>query len=1083
MKRLAVVSVMCLLRCPGLCATYFVAPDGSGDYTTIQSAVNAAQGGDVIIVRPGLYIENIEFPGIDLILASEDPPDWAVVEQTIIKAKTGQSVVTFSGSETPACRLEGFTIQDGFTQSQGGGIFGNSTQATIRRCIIKNNTALGSGGGLQAFHGIVESCFISGNTAVYGGAAAGCNADFINCIVAANQAEAGGLAFNNCDGAISLCTVAGNAGGSQGVVRNCDGTIENSILWDNMAISFSSSSAPSHCCFPGADGTSGNINQDPRFVFPGDYHLRIDSPCIDAGTDDPPSAFPDFDYYGQTRVVNATGLTQPVVDMGAAEFDPAGPLIVVSRHSATFSAVAGQTAVQTADFLLANAGGGQFDWAIESTPAWLTAVPDSGISLAGHDPNTITLIADANGLSPGRYPYTLFLNAPQALNSPLPVSVELVVVCLNEIRVPQIFETIQDAIDAAVDGSRIVVADGVYTGPYNRDLDFCGKQIVLESENGPEKCIIDCLGQGRGFYFHNGEDANSVVRGFTIRNGLAIVSYREINVDGGGGMLVKNSSPCIINCRFSQNQCIAYEYLPTLTVIMGEGGGLLLFNSDAQVTGCSFTENQAYEGGAVCIYNEYNVEARSIIKNCIMSGNTASVGAGIYSSWTMTAAQISFCTIVGNRNLIYEGGSGIYGGNLHIKNSILWGNGSGGEYAQINENFLINYSCVQGWTGQLGGIGNFGQVPKFVKPGYWLIEESEPYQDLIYTWIEGDYHLQSEGWRWDRQAGRWTYDDVTSPCIDTGNPADELGEELPYVPIDPTGIFGKSLRVNMGAYGGTDQASLAPAERLLLTDLTNDGTADLEDLIHLSSRWLRHDYDSFFKAKGTDFTRDNVINLPDLACLSAEWMKKKPVKDPVAHWTFDEDWLDTTGAIPGTPMGGALITHSFTKVGLGAAYFDGIDDAVVMAGFKGVCGQSDRTVCFWMNTTGLEEALLGWGSFEEYAKWLLLLDAQEKFGPRLQGGNVTTSAVVNDGLWHHVAVVLNVDGAEADTADIAVYIDGLQVEAQAIACPIDTEEFYDLCVGWFEETDYYYEGFIDDLRIYDTALNPWQIEDIFSGNE
>jgi hypothetical protein len=496
-------------------------------------------------------------------------------------------------------------------------------------------------------------------------------------------------------------------------------------------------------------------------------------------------------------------------------------------------------------------------------------------------------------------------------------------------------------------------------------------------------------------------------------------------------------------------------------------------------------ENSAYQGGAIYSYGERGFTGGPIIQNCILSGNTASRVAGIYSAMGGGSVQMPFCTIVGNRNLNSTLGAGVSGGNFIIKNSILWANGNGSENAQIYPVFdgmTIDYSCVQGWTGDLGGDGNIGLVPKFVKPGYWIVEE-DAWVPVDPIWVEGDYHLQSEGWRWDWAAERWTYDDVTSPCIDAGNPADELGEELPFVPIDPAGIFGANLRVDMGAYGQTDQASLAPADQILLTDMTNDGATDLEDLLILADRWLRQNYHTFYKARGTDFTRDNMVNLEDLACLAGEWLKTKPIKEPLAHWTFDQNWLDTTGTIEGLPEGGVLISPSFYKVGAGAAYFDGIDGKVMMTGFKGVCGQKDRTVCFWMNSTGVNQALVGWGSYEDYAKWAIATDETGEIIVRLQKGNIFGGPSVNDGLWHHVAVVLNRDGEEADTADILLYIDGLQVLTEGVASRIDTDAYYDVSLGWFEEDEDYYQGFLDDLRIYDTALNPWQIADIFYGNE
>ena len=76
--------------------------------------------------------------------------------------------------------------------------------------------------------------------------------------------------------------------------------------------------------------------------------------------------------------------------------------------------------------------------------------------------------------------------------------------------VPDEYATIQDAIDAAVDGDVVIVAPATYTGDGNRDIDFYGKAITVRSENGPANCIIDCQSSGRGFYFRN-EDENSIV--------------------------------------------------------------------------------------------------------------------------------------------------------------------------------------------------------------------------------------------------------------------------------------------------------------------------------------------------------------------------------------------------------------------------------------------------------------------------------------------------------------------------------------------------------------------------------------------
>ncbi|MBM3242311.1 hypothetical protein FJZ31_39085 [Candidatus Poribacteria bacterium] len=111
------------------------------------------------------------------------------------------------------------------------------------------------------------------------------------------------------------------------------------------------------------------------------------------------------------------------------------------------------------------------------------------------------------------------------------------------------FKTIQKGIDVAVSGEdTVLVANGTYTGAGNKNLDFKGKAITVTSENGAENCIIDCEGDGRGFYFHSGETEASVVNGFTITNGSSAWD--------GGGIACNESSPTIQNNEIIEN--VAY---------------------------------------------------------------------------------------------------------------------------------------------------------------------------------------------------------------------------------------------------------------------------------------------------------------------------------------------------------------------------------------------------------------------------------------------------------------------------------------------------------------------------------------------
>ena len=54
------------------------------------------------------------------------------------------------------------------------------------------------------------------------------------------------------------------------------------------------------------------------------------------------------------------------------------------------------------------------------------------------------------------------------------------------IHVPIDQPTIQSGIDAAKDGDTVLIAEGIYSGEGNVNIDFIGKQITVKSENGAE---------------------------------------------------------------------------------------------------------------------------------------------------------------------------------------------------------------------------------------------------------------------------------------------------------------------------------------------------------------------------------------------------------------------------------------------------------------------------------------------------------------------------------------------------------------------------------------------------------------------
>jgi len=178
-----------------------------------------------------------------------------------------------------------------------------------------------------------------------------------------------------------------------------------------------------------------------------------------------------------------------------------------------------------------------------------------------------------------------------------------------------------------------------------------------------------------------------------------------------------------------------------------------------------------------------------------------------------------------------------------ITNSIIWDNG----YSAVIGDPVVTYSDIEGG---FTGDGNINTDPCFVDAN------------------NGDYHLKSNGWRWDSNANEWTWDDVTSRCIDAGNPGSVLSNEPITLDVDLLNRWGVNKRINIGAYGRTVEASMPPYYWALLSDITNDGICDNDDLASLTTLWLNTGEELY-----ADFNRNGMIDFADFVLLAEVWLE------------------------------------------------------------------------------------------------------------------------------------------------------------------------------------------------------------------
>lgn len=412
------------------------------------------------------------------------------------------------------------------------------------------------------------------------------------------------------------------------------------------------------------------------------------------------------------------------------------------------------------------------------------------------------------------------------------------------------YETLAEGIAAASNGDTVLVAEGLYQGPLNRDLDFNGRDIVLRSESGSAATVIDCEHASRAFTFNSNESYLAVVEGVTLANGYAEhdtlnpyegyggavhcyatnPTFRDVvftgnTADGDGGALncmFSNSTMSLIDCSFASNaaahggainsdhtRIVLWDCSFTGNSASSWGGAILLDRDSSSMTRCVFSDNEGSMGGAVNFRGDY----QHYLVDCSFIRNTAVHHGGAVSSY-YGRPSFTRCDFVGNDAGYFGAGVGVTANPAAFEDCSFFRNvvrdTLGAVVTTSRASTFTNCTFVFNDTPYGGAIVSSGEAHPVITEciiahtsqgvGVQCADSSEP--TISYSCIFGNalgdslcgiYHdnIFVDPALCDTIGGLLALQEC-SPCLDSGQGGGAIGSPLPIsCPCDdPTGVPG-----------------------------------------------------------------------------------------------------------------------------------------------------------------------------------------------------------------------------------------------------------------------------------------------------
>jgi len=569
-----------VLCSPAESATIIVKADGTGDYATIQAAIDAADPGDEVVLEPGIYTgdgnRDIDFRGKAITVRSTDPDDPAVVAATMIDCEASDTDrhrgFFFHTGEDDQSVLAGVSIVNGYADNGGGIYCYVGSSPTIINCTISQCSAAQDGGALylSSSSSTIGSCRLTGNQAAGHGGGIYCadsSAIIRDCIITENVAGStgGGIKCENSSGTVvTRCTVSNNRASNGGGIA-CGGhgataTISHCRIANNIAdagggLSYWGVTLTIEYCL--ISGNKARVEAGPSLgggvirncTIINNWALRYGGGFMPSNNPEPVTMInsivwgnrPD-QYNGSGTVVRYTDVQGGYPGEGNIELDP---LLTLDGHlradspcrdagDPSYTPPPGETDIDGdpgghggrvdmgADEFVDADGDGLPDW-WELRYFGSETAADPALNPDGDDLSNSEEYEQSR--DPLQAPINYYVN-PTEGNDAWDGLADV----WDGVHGPK--ATIQAAIDAAAgsESDQIILAPGTYTGPGNRDLDFKGKKIIVRSVDPHDPAIvaatvIDCQGSEtephRAFHFHSQESLASVLSGITIRNGYA----------------------------------------------------------------------------------------------------------------------------------------------------------------------------------------------------------------------------------------------------------------------------------------------------------------------------------------------------------------------------------------------------------------------------------------------------------------------------------------------------------------------------------------------------------------------------------